>query len=886
MTMFTMSKKMVGQAKLVTCEIRDRVHHQSRFVVPTLAVCVTLFVVMTASAFERMIIGPGPNYRPAITNVSLHDLDRDGRQDVIVCDAQRNCVFWYRQTQSGSWQESVILSDVPAPASATVVDVNQDGDLDVLVSVLGNLFPDDGVIGSIVLVEQEDGVFRSRTILDDVRRVADVQPADFDEDGDIDFAVAVFGYARGAVLWLENLGNGTFRDHELYRAAGAIHVPVGDFDGDGDIDITTVISQFDEEVWGFENDGKGSFQARRLRFTHNFDIGSAGLIATDLDTDGDLDLLWPVGDNLEDRHGYPQPYHGCLWLENRGEWNFQVKRIATFPGTYAADAADLDGDGDQDVVLVSLVNHWDDSRAASVVWLENDGTQHFTKHRLDTAPTALITTDCGDLNGDGKIDIVAGGMHTFPPFERLGRVTAWLNQGDARSLAISKDTSNPEVAVPAEVDQVVATVPSLPPIKDLRTAQFVRLQAVHKASSQQVIDGTATQSTWLTLAEAFAAFGCAKQSEVCFRQASGLDPTSFQVLLDWANVLSRLGRLDEAIVAYGQALALADEVERDLVWYRMGLCRLRQERLIDAQRAFEASEKMPESALQLARILIREGRSQAAEPHVELVAQAHPNSIEALILQARLAEAMGDREAARQFHERSDRATESMPQPTIGISADRLAEKYGPQVLYGDIMRLAESNQVKRAEMACRQLLDAEWDAGVARSLAQIQMAYAPEESARGLRELIAKVPPRPDDILTLGDAHRRMGQWDRAHDYWQQALKVGAANRARSRILDYLQHAGESGTTAALRHESRLLHWMGLDAFRANRLPNALELLRTATEKDSTYAPTWFYMGEALRHMGQVSEATEAYQRCLSLTPEHGRAADALAHLSLLPIE
>ena len=110
--------------------------------------------------------------------------------------------------------------------------------------------------------------------------------------------------------------------------------------------------------------------------------------------------------------------------------------------------------------------------------------------------------------------------------------------------------------------------------------------------------------------------------------------------------------------------------------------------------------------------------------------------------------------------------------------------------------------------------------------------------------------------------------------------------NRARSRILDYLQYVGEADTTAALRHEARLLHWMGVDAFRTNRLADAVDLLRTATEKDPDYAPTWFYVGEALRYTGEVSDATEAYQRCLSLMPEHGRAANALTRLSLPPIE
>jgi hypothetical protein len=56
----------------------------------------------------------------------------------------------------------------------------------------------------------------------------------------------------------------------------------------------------------------------------------------DSDRDGKLDLLAPQGDNLEDSYAWPQPYHGCLWLRNLGNWNFQPKQIARFGGTYAA----------------------------------------------------------------------------------------------------------------------------------------------------------------------------------------------------------------------------------------------------------------------------------------------------------------------------------------------------------------------------------------------------------------------------------------------------------------------------------------------------------------------------------------------------------------------
>ncbi len=89
---------------------------------------------------------------------------------------------------------------------------------------------------------------------------------------------------------------------------------------------------------GFDNDGKGNFTPRLLFESLNYDLGSAGLVKTDLDGDGDLDLLLPAGDNLEDSQSYPQPYHGCFWLENNAvgtkptPWAFTSHRISNLGG--------------------------------------------------------------------------------------------------------------------------------------------------------------------------------------------------------------------------------------------------------------------------------------------------------------------------------------------------------------------------------------------------------------------------------------------------------------------------------------------------------------------------------------------------------------------------
>jgi hypothetical protein len=386
-----------------------------------------------ALRFDRQTLGPEPGFRPQITHVKIADLDRDGRPDVIVADGQRNRVFWYRQLPDGRWDEVPLGGELNCPGPFAVVDLDKDGDLDLVVSVIGSVYPTDDRVGQVVWLENRGGTFVNHVLLDDVRRVTDVQAGDLDGDGDVDLAVAVYGYDHGEVLWLENRGGGRFRDHLLFATQGPSHVPVGDFDGDGDLDIVALVSQDHEEVWAFMNDGKGNFAPRRLFGTPNFDLGSAGLIAADLDGDGDLDLILSAGDNLEINHHYPQQWHGCVWLENKGGWQFEPHRIGSVGGVYAAAVADLDGDGDNDVVLACMFNDWRAPGAASLVLLENDGRQNFTARMLADRPIHLATVAAGDLNGDGRPDVVAGSLHLeHLADDRAGRVTLWLSRkGDA-----------------------------------------------------------------------------------------------------------------------------------------------------------------------------------------------------------------------------------------------------------------------------------------------------------------------------------------------------------------------------------------------------------------------------------------------------------------------
>ncbi len=371
---------------------------------------------------------PASDTPPWISHVMIVDLDQDGLKDVVLADAKRNQIGWIRQEPRGTYRERDIGSSIPAPAHVASSDIDGDGDIDLLVAMMGTILPNNDKIGAVVVLENVgEGRFTNRVLAEGIARVTDVEPGDFDGDGDIDLAVGQFGYDVGEIRWMENRGNWQFESHQLLDLAGTIHTPVGDLDGDGDLDFAAVVSQLWEEIYVFENDGQGQFDSHLVYGSTNEDFGSSGISLADLDLDGDLDVLYTNGDAFDYIPPGPRPWHGIQWLENRGEMEFEYHRIGDYPGAYFATAVDADKDGDMDIFLVSMFNDWSDESAQSMSWYENDGAMGFTLHAIATEPTHLLAVASDDMDGDGWIDFVTGGMYTYPPFDRMSRVTLWRN---------------------------------------------------------------------------------------------------------------------------------------------------------------------------------------------------------------------------------------------------------------------------------------------------------------------------------------------------------------------------------------------------------------------------------------------------------------------------
>ncbi len=344
---------------------------------------------------------------PLVVNVNAVKLSGDDQVQFLLCDAEKNQVS-LMSLRDKVWQETVI-ANVNVPSHTEVLDYDGDGDQDIIIAALGLIPPSDALAGKVLLLRQDkDGKYHEEVLLDGVGRITDARPVDLDNDGDIDLAVAVFGGGKvGEISWLENLGNGKHVKHDIISASGALNVSLVDLNQDGKMDIVSLFAQEYEMVLGLINKGNGKFEQVALAEAPHPMFGFTGMRSVDLDGDNDQDLLFTNGD-ANDLQMDPKPYHGVQWLENKGNLTFEYHDIGRFYGAASAVAGDLDGDGDLDIVAGSWNNFWQDSQRQSLVWYENDGKQHFTRHNIISRPQSIVSFELTDVTQDGRLDIVAG----------------------------------------------------------------------------------------------------------------------------------------------------------------------------------------------------------------------------------------------------------------------------------------------------------------------------------------------------------------------------------------------------------------------------------------------------------------------------------------------
>jgi hypothetical protein len=362
--------------------------------------------------FEKIAVSPAPaSGAVAISNVRLYDVDHDKRLDIVVGEMRTGPVM---VGLAKDRYELKTIARLAHPAHIEPIDLDKDGLDDFLVADLGSFQPADHANGAVYwLRRRRDGSFVTVPIATGLPRTADARAADFDGDGDLDIVVGSFGWRfTGKVTLLENKTRDwttpSFESRELDPRAGAIHVIPTDVNKDGKPDLVVLFAQHHETIVAFINKGGAfEFEAKPIYEAPHPNWGSSGIELVDLDKDGDLDVLLAHGDSFDDL--VIKPYHGLMWLENRGSFPFVEHQLAKLPGAHGAKGVDIDGDGDLDIVASALLVGGEATAGLpSLIWLEQTASGKFERRTIEANAPSHASLDVGDVDGDGKPDIAVG----------------------------------------------------------------------------------------------------------------------------------------------------------------------------------------------------------------------------------------------------------------------------------------------------------------------------------------------------------------------------------------------------------------------------------------------------------------------------------------------
>jgi VCBS repeat protein/FG-GAP repeat protein len=408
-------------------------------------------VVISQPGFVALFYGKGdgtftagPRYvaLPDYMQVSITDLDGDGNPDIVLGNstggiyttgccgniAQPELLQILMGRGDGTFVDSLAYNrgrygngefTVAGPQIATG-DFNHDGKTDALVFEPSNV---GGQPSTLVMLPGNNTAALGSAVTSSVALIPTmlISP-DMNKDGRPDAVLAGSTLAGPALAVLTNQGNGTFAAEQDYVLPNtAVSLAAGDFNGDGRMDVAVGVSG------GFGGSGPNGVYilfgqangALGLPVKIDSSFNPSGLAAGDINGDGRADLI--VADQgFFVYAGSPNQVSGALhvYLGNANS-TFTAKTAPTSAATNYSVAAlgDLNGDGKLDLVLGGNIAGAQATSTPSVYTFLGNGDGTFKA----ASATALIgnygigstAIALADFNHDGKLDVAVGDATAF-----------------------------------------------------------------------------------------------------------------------------------------------------------------------------------------------------------------------------------------------------------------------------------------------------------------------------------------------------------------------------------------------------------------------------------------------------------------------------------------
>jgi hypothetical protein len=325
-------------------------------------------------------------------NAAFGDFNGDGNLDFAAPEGGGNSVNVYLGKGDGTFQQGAGMVVFNGPKAISVGDFNGDGKLDLAV----------GGDAVNILLGNGDGTFQNPVRYLSGNNISDLIVLDVNRDGILDI-VTIDNFSGSTNVLLGN-GDGTFRPgQQLTGTLGLL--TSGDFNNDGSVDLAVSGGN----LTLYYGNGDGTFQIGPVT---NLSAGSNAIAAGDLNGDGKTDLV--VAEDTS-----TQPNNLIQVLLGNGDGTFQnptAYTVGTNPDSIAI--VDLNGDGRPDLAVAN------ESNDVSVLLANGDGTFKGSTNYV-SGPTPLILT-VADFNHDGKLDLAT----VNGPFTGGGTIGVLLGNGD------------------------------------------------------------------------------------------------------------------------------------------------------------------------------------------------------------------------------------------------------------------------------------------------------------------------------------------------------------------------------------------------------------------------------------------------------------------------
>jgi len=329
------------------------------------------------------------DYYNGPSSLMAFDMDGDGMLDILGTSYASNKINWWKNEGGNPivWTQYDIDLSIMGAAFAYPGDIDDDGDIDVAAA--------GWYANSINWYENEGGnpmTWTKRTIDGTFLRAHEAYITDMDNDGDLD----VLGAAANvkAIAWWRNNGGDPVSWEKCMIDTtfdGARSVRTGDFNDDGLVDVVgAALVDHDITVW--YNSGDTAWIEQIV--DGNF-LGAHMVRVSDIDTDGDADLI-----------GAAYLSNDVVWWRNDGGnpvvWTKQFID-GNFTTALAVHAGDIDGDGHVDVVGTSdggdLISWWRNDGNVPITW-----TEEIIATNFDGAWPVYAA----DIDEDGDMDVLGG----------------------------------------------------------------------------------------------------------------------------------------------------------------------------------------------------------------------------------------------------------------------------------------------------------------------------------------------------------------------------------------------------------------------------------------------------------------------------------------------